>query len=69
MEIDQEILVWFAEMIDFDFPICSYLSKNLSYVKLNLTAKILKQSEALFKSLANVTGLNYEDKLNQSKAS
>lgn len=38
-------------------------------MKLSLTAKILKQSEALFKSLANVTGLNYEDKLNQSKAS
>lgn len=25
MEIDQEILVWFVEMIDLDFPICSYL--------------------------------------------
>ena len=52
MEIDQEFLVWFVEMIGFHLPISQLALKKLSNrisivkncLKLNLNAKMLEQA-------------------------
>ena len=70
IERDQEILIWLLEMRDLHLPIWSLALRKSSESKIQrVTAKNLKQAEAGFKNLVNVTHLHYRDVSQLAKSS